>query len=101
MPKKKQELKINYAEDDINYFNGFSVAVKLFNRSTQFLSKALDEVPDDKLRDTIKSWRDNTYKDLNAFASSMYADLKTMYGMSLRVDQNGGYYIHIEDGDKN
>jgi hypothetical protein len=101
MAEETKLLRIDYAEDDINYFNGFRNAVKLLNNSLQYLSNATDDVPDDHLRDTVKAWRTAADADMNNIVQSMYEDLKGTYGMALRVDSDGGYFIKIDDGDSN
>ena len=101
MAEESQTLRIDYAKDDINYFNGFLNAVKLLNSSLQLLSNAVDEVPFDLLPDTVTAWRNAVDKDMNGIRQSMYNDLKETYGMSLKIDPDGGYYIHIDDGNSN
>jgi hypothetical protein len=101
MGQETKQLRIDYAEDDINYFNGFRNAVKLLNNSLQYLSTAADDVPDDHLRDTVKAWRAAADADMNSIVQNMYEDLKGTYGMALRVDADGGYFIKIDDGEEN
>jgi hypothetical protein len=101
MEKESPKLRIDYAEDDINYFNGFRNAVKLLNNSLQYLGNALDDVPSDHLLDTVRAWQKAADKDMNDIVQNMYNDLKGTYGMALRVDSDGGYYIKVADGDNN
>ena len=101
MAKESQNLRIDHAEDDINYYNGFRNAVKLLNTSLQYLNKALDEVPDKYLRDTLRSWGRNTFEDMNGFEHKMYSDLKNVYGMALRIGPNDSYYIKLADREEN
>jgi len=101
LAKETQSLRIDYAEDDINYFNGFRNSVKLLNTNIQYLSNAVDDVPDDHLRDTVGAWIKAVGNDMNSIIQNMYEDLKGTYGMALRVDTEGGYYIKIDDGDSN
>jgi hypothetical protein len=101
MAKQNQTLRIDYAKDDINYFNGFRNASKLLNTSLQYLTNALDDVPIDHLKDTVAAWRDAAGKDFDSIVQGMYNDLKGTYGMALRVDSDGCYYIKLADGDNN
>jgi hypothetical protein len=84
MPKEPQTLRIDYAKEDINYFNGFQNAVKLINNSIQLLNKATEEVPDEHLRSTVEAWSKAMYKDMNAFRDGMFQDLMKTYGGALK-----------------
>jgi len=88
--------KIEYAKDDVNYFNGFRNTVKLLNYQLQFLQQAIEEVPEDKIKDTVSAWRKNVDKDLDKISQDMYFDMKKMYGMSLRIAPDDSYYIHVD-----
>ena len=101
MAKESQTLRIDCAEDDINYFNGFRNASKLLNNSLQYLQNALDDVPIDNLKDTVNAWKKAASKDFEDIVQSMYGDLKGTYGMALRIDTEGCYYIKVADGDSN
>lgn len=86
-------LKIKYANEDINYFNGFRNASKLLNALFQYLQGALDEVPDDKIRSTTEAWRKAAEGDVDKIVQGMYGDLKSLYGMKLRIDPDDTYYL--------
>ncbi len=107
MPGKKisqesQVLRIDYAEEDINYYNGFRYAVMLIKNQMQYLWQALNEVPEEKLRDTVKAWSNTVHGDMQGFAVQMYGDLKNTYCMALRKVSRDGYYIMTTDAkDKN
>jgi len=95
MAKKAQTLRIDYAKEDINYFNGFQNSVKLLNHSIQLLNNALDEVDDEHLRDTVRAWSEAAYKDMNKFRDDMFQDLFKTYGGALRQDADGGYNLEV------
>jgi hypothetical protein len=89
-------------KEDINYFNGFRNAVKLLNHQFQYLQQALDEVPEDKLPDTVGAWRVGAEKDMTDLVQKMYTDMKQMYGMAMRVDPDDQYYISVDkDSEEN
>lgn len=96
-------LKIKYANDDINYFNGFRNASKLLNAMFQYLQGAIDEVPENKLRATVEAWRKAAGSDMSDIVQGMYSDLKDLYGMKLRVDTDDTYYLRddLDNAGKN
>ena len=71
-------------------------AQQILNHHAQYLKVALDEVPQDKLKDTIQAWYKSFDKDMNGLVDRMYWQIKEVYGMSLRIDSNGDYYIELE-----
>lgn len=93
-----QQTKISYEADDINYFNGFRNASKLLNALLQYLQQAIDEVPDDKFKDTAIAWRRAAERDVNKIISDMYRDLKDIYGMRLRIAPDDTYYLGSDMG---
>jgi len=95
MPREPQTLRIDYAKDDINYFNGFQAAVKVLNNSLQLLNNATDDVPDEHLRSTVEAWSQAMYKDMNGFRDEMFQDLMKTYGGALKQDSDGGYNLKM------
>jgi hypothetical protein len=89
-------------DDNIDYFNGFRTCMKLLNFQLQYLSQAIDETKDDKLRDAIRSWRKIVGNDMDSFAQQMYNDMKTTYGMNLKIDSvTGLYFLDDDTSEKN
>ena len=88
-------LRIDYAKDDINYFNGFQAAVKVLNNALQLLNNATDEVDDEHLRDTVEQWSKSMHIDMNRFRDDMFQDLFHTYGPALKKDNDGGYNLEI------
>jgi hypothetical protein len=88
--------KIESMQEDINYFNGFRNAVKLLNHQFQYLQLAIDEVPEEKLPDTVKAWRKGAENDMEMIVTKMYQDMKSLYGMAMRIDGDDQYYILLD-----
>jgi len=95
MSREPQMLRIDYAKEDINYFNGFQAAIKVINNSLQLLNNATDNVPDEHLRNTVEAWSKSMYNDMNQFRDEMFQDLMKTYGGALKQDADGGYNLKM------
>lgn len=79
---------------DIDFYNGFRLAVKLLNSASQNLHMVQDkdDSPDKKSKATVL-WAEEMLKDFNRFEQQMYEDLKRMHGMNMFIGSDDTYYI--------